>query len=67
MRFLKTLLGSKGTKEKVQLVLVMARHAALYLLEPYTGVAMPVNRLSLLAAAALGVPGVTLLVLLDML
>ena len=56
MRFLKTLLGS-----------ALLGLAALYLLEPYTGVAMPVNRLSLLAAAALGVPGVTLLVLLDML
>ena len=59
MRFLKTLLGSA--------LLGLGALAALYLLEPYTGVAMPVNRLSLLAAAALGVPGVTLLVLLVML
>ena len=58
MRFLKTLLGSA--------LLGLGALAVLYLLEPYTGVAMPVNRLSLLAAA-LGVPGVTLLVLLDML
>lgn len=30
---------------------------------PYTGVFLPVNRLSLLGAGLLGIPGVTLLVL----
>ncbi len=34
---------------------------------PYTGVAIPVNRLSVAVSAVLGVPGVTLLVLLDLL
>ena len=31
----------------------------------YTGVALPVNRLSLGAASLLGIPGVTLLILLN--
>lgn len=34
----------------------------LNLCAPYTGVALPVNRLSLCASALLGIPGVTLLV-----
>ena len=46
---------------------VLGALAALYLLAPYTGIAVPVSRLSVLVSAALGVPGVTLLVLLDML
>ena len=59
MRFIKTLLGSA--------LLGVGALAALYLLAPYTGIAVPVSRLSVLVSAALGVPGVTLLVLLDML
>ena len=59
MRFIKTLLGSA--------LLGVGALAALYLLAPNTGIAVPVSRLSVLVSAALGVPGVTLLVLLDML
>ena len=59
MRFIKTLLGSA--------LLGVGALAALYLLAPYTGIAVPVSRLRVLVSAALGVPGVTLLVLLDML
>ena len=59
MRFIKTLLGSA--------LLGVGALAALYLHAPYTGIAVPVSRLSVLVSAALGVPGVTLLVLLDML
>ncbi len=59
MRILKTLLGSA--------LLGVGALAALYALAPYTGIPISVSRLSLLTAAALGVPGVTLLVLLDML
>ena len=59
MRFIKTLLGSA--------LLGVGALAALSRLAPYTGRAVPVSRLSVLVSAALGVPGVTLLVLLDML
>lgn len=59
MRLLKTLLGSA--------LLGVGALVALYVLTPYTGISVSVSRLSLLTAAALGVPGVTLLVLLDML
>ena len=38
--------------------------AALYFTAPYTGVYIPVSRLSVAVSAVLGVPGVTLLVLL---
>ena len=37
------------------------------ILSPYTGVSLPVTRLSLLTAGGLGIPGVTLMVLLDVL
>lgn len=40
--------------------------AALNLLGPYTGVTLPVSRLTLCVSGGLGVPGVTLLVLLDL-
>ncbi len=38
----------------------------LNLLGPYTGVTLPVSRLTLAVTGGLGVPGVTLLVLLDL-
>ena len=41
--------------------------AALYALMPFTGIAVTISRLSVLIAAVLGVPGVTLMVLLQML
>ncbi len=40
--------------------------AVLNLLGPYTGVTLPVSRLTLCVSGGLGVPGVTLLVLLDL-
>ena len=40
--------------------------AAVNLTAPYTGVAIAVNRLSLAASGVLGVPGVTLMVILNM-
>ena len=39
----------------------------LYFTAPYTGVYIPVSRLSVAVSAVLGVPGVTLLVLLSLL
>ncbi len=39
--------------------------AAVNLLSPYTGVALPVSRLSIAASGLLGIPGVTLLVILN--
>lgn len=39
--------------------------ALVNLTAPYTGVAIPLNRLSLAASGVLGVPGVTLLVILN--
>lgn len=39
--------------------------AALNLTAPYTGVALAVTRLSVAVAGLLGVPGVTLMVILD--
>lgn len=59
MRFLKRLLGSA--------LLGVGALAALYALMPYTGIAVTISRLSLGMAAVLGVPGVTLMVLLEML
>lgn len=59
MRFLKDLLGSA--------LLGVGSLAALYALMPITGVAVAVSRLSVLIAAVLGVPGVTLMVILEML
>ena len=41
--------------------------AVLYFTAPYTGVYIPVSRLSVAVSAVLGVPGVTLLVLLSLL
>ena len=41
--------------------------AMLGVLAPYTGVYIPVSRLSVAVSAVLGVPGVTLLVLLSLL
>ncbi len=59
MRFIKNLLGSA--------LLGVGALAALYALTPLTGIAVSVSRLSLLIAAALGVPGVTMMVLFGML
>lgn len=46
-------------------VLGLAALALVNLCGAYTGVTLPVNRLSLGAAGCLGIPGVTLLVLLN--
>lgn len=46
-------------------VLGFAALALVNLCAPYTGVAVPVSRLSVAASGLLGVPGVTLLVLLN--
>lgn len=43
------------------------RWQVLYFTAPYTGVYIPVSRLSVAVSAVLGVPGVTLLVLLSLL
>lgn len=59
MRFIKNLLGSA--------LLGVGSLAALYLLIPVTGVAVMISRLSVLIAAVLGVPGVTMMVLFEML
>ena len=58
MRGIKTLLGSA--------LLGILALAALYMLYPYTGVCVPISRMSVLLSAVLGVPGVTLLVLLNL-
>mgnify|MGYP002989547207 CR=1 FL=1 len=42
-------------------------HWRVYFTAPYTGVYIPVSRLSVAVSAVLGVPGVTLLVLLSLL
>ncbi len=39
--------------------------ALLNLSSPYTGVALPVSRLSIAASGLLGIPGVTLMVILN--
>lgn len=59
MRMLKKLLGSA--------LLGVGALLVLYALMPWTGVEIALNRLSLAVAAVLGVPGVTLLVVLQML
>lgn len=59
MKWMKKVLGSA--------ILGVAALTALHLLAPYTGVEMPVCRLSLAVSAVLGVPGVTLILLLEML
>ena len=59
MKFIKRLFGSA--------LLGVGTLAALYALMPFTGIAVTISRLSVLIAAVLGVPGVTLMVLLQML
>lgn len=59
MKFIKRLFGSA--------LLCVGALAALYALMPFTGIAVTISRLSVLIAAVLGVPGVTLMVLLQML
>ncbi len=49
----------------VSMVLGLLALALLNYLAPYTGVSLPVTRLSVLSAGFLGIPGVTLLVILD--
>ena len=48
-------------------VLGLAALALVNLCAPYTGVALPLSRLSISGSALLGIPGVTLMVILDML
>lgn len=55
MKIIKSFLGSA--------ILGVLALAALHLLRGYTGVSVPVCRLSLATAAMLGVPGVTAMVL----
>ena len=59
MRGIKRLIGSA--------MLGVLALAVLYFTAPYTGVYIPVSRLSVAVSAVLGVPGVTLLVLLSLL
>lgn len=59
MKFIKKLIGS--------VLLGVGALAVLHVLAPYTGVELGISRLSLSIAAVLGVPGVTLMVLLQML
>ena len=42
-----------------------AAMALLNLTAPYTGIALPISRLSVAASGLLGIPGVTLMVLLN--
>ena len=49
----------------VSMVLGIAALALLQVLAPYIGVTLAVTRMSVVTAAVLGVPGVTLLVILD--
>ena len=55
MKIIKSILGSA--------IFGILALTALYLLFPYTGVAVPICRLSIAVAALLGVPGVTAMVL----
>ncbi|MBO5252744.1 MAG: pro-sigmaK processing inhibitor BofA family protein [Clostridia bacterium] len=55
MKIIKSFLGSA--------FFGVAALAALHLLLPYTGVSIPICRLSIVIAALLGVPGVTAMVL----
>ena len=59
MRGIKRLIGSA--------ILGVLALAALYFAAPYTEVYIPVSQLSVIISAVLGVPGVTLLVLLSLL
>ena len=59
MRGIKRLIGSA--------MLGVLALAVLYFTAPYTGVYIPDSRLSVAVSAVLGVPGVTLLVLLSLL
>ena len=59
MRGIKRLIGSA--------MLGVLALVLLYFTAPYTGVYIPVSRLSVAVSAVLGVPGVTLLVLLSLL
>ena len=59
MRGIKRLIGSA--------MLGVLALTVLYFAAPYTGVYLPVSRLSVVISAVLGVPGVTLLVLLSLL
>ena len=58
MKFLKSFLGSA--------CLGIAALTALHFLVPYTGVEIPICRLSLAVSSLLGIPGVTLMVLLQL-
>ena len=58
MKIFKQFLGSA--------VLGLAALAALHLTAPFTGVEVPICRLSLTAAGLLGVPGVSLMVILQL-
>ncbi len=49
----------------ISAVLGFAALALLNLSSPYTGVALPVSRLSIAASGLLGIPGVTLMVILN--
>ena len=56
-----------GTVYDLPILLGILALAVLYFTAPYTGVYIPVSRLSVAVSAVLGVPGVTLLVLLSLL
>lgn len=58
MKFIKSFLGSA--------FLGVAALTLLHILVPYTGVDIPICRLSLAVSSLLGVPGVTLMVLLQL-
>lgn len=49
----------------ISAILGFAALALLNLSSPYTGVALPVSRLSIAASGLLGIPGVTLMVILN--
>lgn len=49
----------------ISAVLGFVALALVNLCSPYTGVALPVSRLSVAASGLLGIPGVTLMVLLN--
>ncbi len=62
-------MGEKGPEKMKDFLISAALGAAalalVNLCAPYTGVALPISRLSVAASGLLGVPGVTLLVLLN--
>lgn len=49
----------------ISALLGFAAMALLNLTAPYTGVALPISRLSVAASGLLGIPGVTLMVVLN--